>query len=176
MELHRVAEQVLEHRKNGRLVTPDLRKLLDLHIDRSEQAHHSTGDRASVYPCAGRVCAQELRIVQQVVDQGAHPASSVHDVVEVAGAALVERVVIALLQQLHEACHRAERLRQVVGSDVRKLLQIPVGASQRLVVLLKDAVSVGQLGAQLNPVTHVLNAGGQTDDGTVCTTQRGDRQ
>ena len=74
--------------------------------------------------------AADPRERQQVVDEVLHPLGAVDRVVDVLVGPLVELVGVALLQQLAEARHLAQRLLQVVGGDVGELLEVGVGPGQ----------------------------------------------
>jgi len=83
---------------------------------------------------------------------------------DVALAALVEHLAVALLEQLHVAGHGPQRFREVVRGDVRELLEVAVGPTERRVLPLEGPVDVLQLGGRLDAVGHVLDAGGEAGD------------
>ena len=58
------------------------------------------------------------------------PLRAIDGEIDVLSAALVELVAVALLQQLAERGHLAQRFLQVVGGHVGELLQLGVGAAQ----------------------------------------------
>ncbi len=138
-ELHRVADQVLpQHRQQrriahdraaaasaGRSITaPDS----SIAVDRLPSAVSSVASR-STSVCGG-VEPPDPGERQQVVDQDLHALGAVDGETDVLGAALVELVAVALLQQLAERRDLAQRLLQIVRRDVGELLEFGVGAPQ----------------------------------------------
>ena len=67
---------------------------------------------------------------QQVVDQDLQPLGAVDCEVDVLAAPLVQLVAVALLQELAERGHLAQRFLQVMGGHIGELLEIGVGAQE----------------------------------------------
>ncbi|GAA3065978.1 hypothetical protein GCM10020254_06800 [Streptomyces goshikiensis] len=68
--------------------------------------------------------------VEEVVDERLHAVRAVDRVVDVLIGTLVELSAVAALEELREAGDLAQGLLQVVGGDVRELLQLGVRALQ----------------------------------------------
>ena len=87
VELDRVADEVLQHRQHRRLVVPDVGQVADLHASRPRgDGDHLPGGRGGVHPTGGGVDEQVAGVLEQVLDQGAHPRGPVDDVGDVAAA------------------------------------------------------------------------------------------
>ena len=72
----------------------------------------------------------DARIGEDVLDQTLHAHRTIHRVAYEFARLRIELAGEALLQQLHEADHHAQRLLQVVRGDISELLEVGVGAGQ----------------------------------------------
>ncbi|RPK32494.1 hypothetical protein EES37_33525 [Streptomyces sp. ADI91-18] len=136
MELDRVADEVLpEHAHLGGVgdqgrqrVVRDLRTgLLDAD---AEGGHGPVQHRLQLDALELVVDAADAGEVEEVVDERLHAVRAVDRVVDVLIGTLVELSAVAALEELREAGDLAQGLLQVVGGDVRELLQLGVRALQ----------------------------------------------
>ena len=96
---------------------------------------------------------------EQVVDQQLHALGAVDGEGDVLVGALVELAAVALLEQLAEARHLAQRLLQVVRRDVGELLEVGVGPGELGGPALEPApllLDLGEHADELEP--HRLDA------------------
>ena len=99
-------------------------------IDPAEVGDGLIHEQVGVHDLAGGIRAADPGEREQVVDQHLHALGPVHGEVDVLVGALVELAAVALLEQLAERRHLAERLLQVVRGHVGELLQLGVRAGQ----------------------------------------------
>ena len=153
MELHRVADQVLEqlHEQAGLAVAPSAARrgddgtgLLDASPRAAARVCASTCSRSTSARsrCVEPADAGER---QQVVDELLHALGAVDRELDVLVAALVELALVAALEQLAEARDLAQRLLQVVRGDVGELLELGVGPAQVLGLLLDNCARLQRL-------------------------------
>jgi hypothetical protein len=131
-ELQRVAEQVLEHRDEQRQLGQDQRQVAGLDggagvLDLLGQVGPRLGQgRVAGHQGRLAVGAADPAVGEQVVDQRLHALGAVHGELDVLVGPGVELAGVTPLEQLGEARHLAQRLLQVVRSDVGELLELGV--------------------------------------------------
>ena len=120
---------------------------------------------ASRSTSVARVEPTGTREREEVVDQHLHTLGTVDRVADVLGAALIEFVAVALLEQLTERGDLAQRFLQIVGCDIGELLELGVGPPQLDCLLVEDRPGRTRRVEIVNdPLPHVLDIGRDSPD------------
>ncbi len=135
-ELDRVADQVLEQLDQLHRIPRDggercMRHYGAAFLNRQLQVPHGMlQDSLAVNRCKRTATGSDTGIGQQVADQPLHAVGTVHGKRDEFLGVAVQPVPVALRQQLREACHFSQRFLEIMGGDIGKLLQLPVGSLQ----------------------------------------------
>ena len=172
LELDRVADEVLPHRGQQERGSPTTTGRGPTSIrapdsstadSRLEQADETLDVEIHVDESFGG--PPHPREGEQVVDQGLHPLGPVDGELDVLVGPFVELAPVALLEQLGEAGHLAERLLQVVGGYIGELLELDIGSAQFLVPAVQLGMGTGDIRQVADdPAAHGLDVQGQVGD------------